>query len=155
MGLRLPLRHRIDDHIGHFAIYVFQTKRLAVKAMLMVAAGGALGSVARYGLNLGVVRTVGDTFPWGILVANILGCFAMGVASSYLFQRMPQDDAVRLFITTGFLGGFTTFSAFSYDALKLINNGQISAAAFYVFASVGLSLLGVFAGFAVLKAALT
>jgi fluoride exporter len=118
----------------------------------MVAAGGALGSVARYALNSSVTRALGEAFPWGILFANVLGCFLMGLLGAYFMQRVPEQEATRLFLTTGYLGGFTTFSAFSFDVLKLINGGQNSAAVLYVFASVGLSLLAVFAGFLLVKA---
>jgi fluoride exporter len=123
-----------------------------VNAVLMVAAGGALGSVARYALNSSVTRALGEAFPWGILIANVLGCFLMGLLGAYFMQRVPEQEATRLFLTTGYLGGFTTFSAFSFDVLKLINGGQNSAAVLYVFASVGLSLLAVFAGFLLVKA---
>jgi fluoride exporter len=120
--------------------------------MLMVATGGALGSVARYGLNISVTRILGDVFPWGILVANVLGCFLMGILGAYFMQRMPQGEAARLFMTTGFLGGFTTFSAFSFDVLKLVNGGHNTAAVLYVLTSVGFSVLAVFAGFLLVKA---
>jgi fluoride exporter len=123
-----------------------------VNAVLMVATGGALGSVARYGLNISVTRILGDVFPWGILVANVLGCFLMGILGAYFMQRMPQGEAARLFMTTGFLGGFTTFSAFSFDVLKLINGGHNTAAVLYVLTSVGFSVLAVFAGFLLVKA---
>lgn len=123
-----------------------------MNAVFMVAAGGALGSVARYVLNASVTKVLGDTFPWGILIANVAGCFLMGLLSAYFMQRLPEGEATRLFLTTGFLGGFTTFSAFSLDALKLINGGQNSAALVYVSTSVGLSLLAVFAGFLLVKA---
>lgn len=118
----------------------------------MVAAGGALGSVARYALNMGVTRTLGDGFPWGILTANVLGCFLMGIFGAYFMQRMPEAETARLFLTTGFLGGFTTFSAFSFDILKLVNHGQNNLALLYILASVGFSLLAVFAGFVLVKA---
>jgi fluoride exporter len=122
-----------------------------VNAVLVVAAGGALGSVARYALNIGVTRTLGDIFPWGILTANVFGCFLMGLLSACFMQRMPEGEAARLFLTTGFLGGFTTFSAFSFDVLKLINGGQNNAAILYVLASVCVSVLAVFAGFLLVK----
>jgi fluoride exporter len=123
-----------------------------VNAVLMVAAGGALGSVARYALNIGVTRTLGDAFPWGILTANVFGSFLMGLLSAYFMHRIPESEAARLFLTTGFLGGFTTFSAFSFDVLKLVNGGQNNAAALYVVASVGVSMLAVFAGFLLVRA---
>ncbi len=123
-----------------------------MNAVFIVATGGALGSVARYVLNIVVTKTLGDAFPWGILVANVLGCFLMGALSAYFMQRLPEGEAVRLFLTTGFLGGFTTFSAFSFDVLNLVNGGQNNVAILYVFVSVALSVLAVFAGFVLVKA---
>ncbi len=123
-----------------------------MNAVFIVATGGALGSVARYVLNIVVTKTLGDAFPWGILVANVLGCFLMGALSAYFMQRLPEGEAARLFLTTGFLGGFTTFSAFSFDVLNLVNGGQNNVAILYVFVSVALSVLAVFAGFVLAKA---
>ncbi len=123
-----------------------------MNAVFIVATGGALGSVARYVLNIVVTKTLGDAFPWGILVANVLGCFLMGALSAYFMQRLPEGEAARLFLTTGFLGGFTTFSAFSFDVLNLVNGGQNNVAILYVFVSVALSVLAVFAGFVLVKA---
>jgi fluoride exporter len=123
-----------------------------VNAVLSVAAGGALGSVARFGFNAWIVRVLADAFPWGILLANVLGCFLMGLVSAYFMQRATSDDVLKLFLTTGFLGGFTTFSAFSFDTLKLLQAGQLGAAAGYVLASVVASLIAVFVGFGVVRA---
>jgi fluoride exporter len=119
-----------------------------VNTIVWVAAGGALGAVSRYGFNAGILRAFGDNFPWGILLVNVLGCFLMGLASAYMIEKMPVHDGLKIFITTGFLGGFTTFSAFAYDTMKLIQAGQSSSALFYVAASVLLSIVAVFAGFA-------
>jgi fluoride exporter len=116
-----------------------------------VALGGALGSIARLGLSQAVTRILGDGFPYGILVVNVVGSFVMGVASAFLMRKFQDAQALQFFVTTGFLGGFTTFSAFSLDVFKLVNNGQNGAALVYVAASVGLSLIAVFAGFAMLR----
>jgi fluoride exporter len=116
-----------------------------------VALGGAIGSVARLGLSQGINRIIGDGFPYGILTVNILGSFAMGVATAFFVRKMEDKQAAQYFLTTGVLGGFTTFSAFSLDVLKLVNGGQASSAAVYVVASVGLSIAAVFAGFALMS----
>jgi fluoride exporter len=125
-----------------------------VNAALWVGAGGAVGAMARYGLNASITRSWGDGFPYGVLIINVLGSLLAGAATAVLLQRMPLNDTLRLFIVSGFLGGFTTFSAFSLDVLKLVNAHQSSLAALYVLASVVLSVIAVFAGFMILKAAL-
>lgn len=126
---------------------------MAVSGFVWVAAGGALGSVTRHGLNLYITRHAAHGFPWGILVVNVVGCFVMGLVAAGLL-RLPMPDAVRLFLATGFLGGFTTFSAFALDTMKLVQAGQMAQAAAYVLASVIVSLVAVFAGFGVMRAIL-
>jgi fluoride exporter len=116
-----------------------------------VALGGALGAVARYGFSQAMSRLLGTGFPYGILTINVLGSLAMGAAMAFFLRKMPGDSALQLFLTTGVLGGFTTFSAFSYDVLRLVNSGQSTSALVYGLASVGLSVLAVFVGFALLK----
>jgi fluoride exporter len=125
-----------------------------VNAALWVGAGGAVGAIARYALNASITRSWGDGFPYGVLIINVLGSLLAGAATAVLLQRMPLNDTLRLFIVSGFLGGFTTFSAFSLDVLKLVNANQSGLAALYVLASVVLSVIAVFAGFMILKAAL-
>jgi fluoride exporter len=140
--------HWFDDIVSDFAVLVFQAQGLALVVVVWVALGGALGAVARFGFQTGVTKVMGETFPWGIFFANVLGCFFMGLIASYMLQKMPTQDVARLFLTTGFLGGFTTFSAFAFDAMKLVQGGQTSSALVYVFASVVVSIIAVFAGFA-------
>ncbi len=109
--------------------------------LLLVAAGGALGSLLRYGAIQLVMRLHPQPFPLGTMLVNIAGSFAIG----WLMARYMQLDApsARLFLVTGLLGGFTTFSAFSWDALQLLQRGQMAAAMLYVGASVFLSLAAV------------
>jgi fluoride exporter len=121
-------------------------------AMLWVAAGGALGSVARYGMNLVAPRFLGQDFPWATLIVNILGCFVMGYFTALLREKMPDHENMRLFITTGLLGGFTTFSAFSLDFFGLLQRGQLPLAIGYAVASVVFSIIAVMVGFKVFMA---
>ncbi len=116
-----------------------------------VALGGSLGSVARMGLSQGINRVLGDGFPYGILTINVLGSFTMGLATALFIRKLDGNQSSQYFLTTGFLGGFTTFSAFSLDVFKLVNGGQAGSAALYVLASVGLSIAAVFAGFALMS----
>ncbi len=120
--------------------------------MIWVAAGGGLGAVTRYGLHSVVTRWLGEGFPWGIFCVNVFGSLIMGALGAYLLVKMPSDDALRLFAVTGFLGGFTTFSAFAFDTLKLLQNGQTFSAVIYVVASVLASIMAVFLGFSIVKA---
>jgi fluoride exporter len=112
--------------------------------ILSIAAGGALGAVLRYVFNAQIMAMWGGAFPMGILVVNAVGCLAMGLAAGAL-SHMGSTE-FRAFLTTGVLGGFTTFSAFAYDAAYLTETGRPEMAALYVGASVALALAGVFAG---------
>lgn len=124
-----------------------------MSGLVWVAAGGALGSVARHLVNTGIARLVSANFPWGILLVNAVGCFAMGLVAAGLL-RFSLPDTVRLFLATGFLGGFTTFSAFALDTMKLVQAGQPGLAAIYVLSSTAMSLGAIFAGFLLMRAAL-
>ena len=121
-------------------------------SLLQVALGGAIGASGRYLVGVGAVRLMGPGFPWATLVVNVLGSLAMGA----LVVLLAQKDATRMapLLMTGLLGGFTTFSAFSLDAVTLYERGQIGAAAGYVTASVVLSIGALFAGMALMKGAL-
>lgn len=106
--------------------------------ILYVALGGAVGATLRYLASLVVA------FPFGTLAVNVVGSFAMGLAFVVIAQK--GMDRLAVFAMTGVLGGFTTFSAFSLDAFRLYERGDIGSAAFYVAGSVILSLLGLLAG---------
>jgi len=114
--------------------------------LLLVAAGGAIGASLRHLVGMASLRLWGASFPWGTLIVNIAGCFAMGVLIELIARRFNASMELRLFIATGILGGFTTFSAFSLDAVTLWERGASLAAATYVLASVIGSLAAVIAG---------
>ena len=113
--------------------------------VLQVALGGAAGAVARHGVNIGAGRLFGPGFPVGTVVVNILGSFLMGLLVVVLAAR---GNALSPLLMTGLLGGFTTFSAFSLDAVTLWQRGQGAVALAYVAGSVGLSLAALLAGLA-------
>ncbi len=117
-----------------------------MKMVLLAAAGGALGSSARYLVNVGAGRLLGIGFPWGTMMVNIAGCFIMGVLVGYGALRGTLTDEARVFLATGILGGFTTFSAFSADFAALIERKTFGLSVLYVTGSVVLSLAAVFAG---------
>jgi CrcB protein len=115
---------------------------------LLVFVGGGLGAAGRHGVNLVAARLLGVGFPWGTLFVNVAGSVAMGMlAAWFAFRSDPfWTQHARLFATTGFLGGFTTFSAFSLDAALLWEKQAFVVFGGYVLASVGLSILGLFIG---------
>ena len=121
--------------------------------LLLVAAGGALGAALRHLVNLGTLRLVGPGFPWGTMVVNLVGSFAMGAFIGWLSSRASAPNELRLFVATGVFGGFTTFSAFSLDFATLWERGAHSLAVVYVLGSVVLSLVAVFLGLALMRMA--
>jgi len=120
----------------------------------LVFLGGGLGAAGRHGVNLAAARLLGLGFPWGTFIVNIAGSLVMGVlAGWFAFQAgAGLSQHARLFLMTGVLGGFTTFSAFSLDAVLLWERGAYGAAAVYVLASVLLSIAGLVAGLALVRA---
>ncbi len=114
--------------------------------LMLVAAGGALGAAARHLVNLASLRLVGPEFPWGTMAINIAGSLAMGLFIGLLGRRLGASEELRLFVATGILGGFTTFSAFSLDFAVLWERGALGGATIYATASVVLSILALFAG---------
>jgi len=112
----------------------------------LIALGGAIGAMLRYGVVLTSVRIMGSDFPMGTMIVNVVGSFVMGIAAVLLMQR-GQDNALVPFVMVGILGGFTTFSSFSLDAMILLEKGKMAAAATYVFGSAGFSIAALFLGF--------
>ena len=117
-----------------------------------IALGGALGSVARHFLSSAIYGWTGSTFPWGILAVNVLGGLAMGVIVELGALRLSYGPEMRAFLTTGILGGFTTFSTFSLDTVLLIDRGEILSAAAYAIVSVAGSVGALFAGLWLVRA---
>jgi CrcB protein len=122
--------------------------------VLLVAAGGAAGSVARYLIGMFAARVAGTAFPWGTLAVNLAGCLAMGVFIELVARRFDASNELRLFVATGLLGGFTTFSAFALDFAVLFERGTTATAFGYAGVSVVGSLLAVFAGLWLVRAIL-
>ena len=118
-----------------------------MRPLLLVAVGGACGSVARWLLS-GWVQRLNPVsgFPWGTIVVNGTGSLAIGLVLGLSLERALVPPNARLFLVTGVLGGFTTFSAFSWEALALLRNGQWPAAAGYVLGSLVVGVLGALAG---------
>jgi CrcB protein len=119
-----------------------------MQAYFMVFLGAGIGGALRHGVNLACARVCGLAFPWGTLTVNIVGSFAMGLIAAWLAFKaeVPWSQPVRLFLTTGILGGFTTFSAFSLDAVLLWERGATLSAFAYAAGSVVLSIGGLVLG---------
>ncbi len=122
---------------------------LTLTSLLSVALGGALGATIRLITVVWMTSLLGPTFPWGTLAVNVVGSFLMGVAvKSFLIWDISSTD-LRLFLTTGILGGFTTFSAFSLDVVQLVQRSAYGSASAYIIASVGVSIFALVLGFLV------
>jgi CrcB protein len=114
--------------------------------ILLLALGGAIGTLIRYGLGLWITRTLEQPlFPWGTFAVNLTGCLIIGILAGWN-ERTPFEVSTRLFLFTGFLGGFTTFSAFGLESVQLVRNGHALLAAAYVIASTLAGLLLAFGG---------
>ncbi|MEY9770164.1 fluoride efflux transporter CrcB [Sinorhizobium fredii] len=120
-------------------------------AYLIVFIGAGLGGAMRHGVNQLAAHLLGLAFPYGTLTINVAGSVAMGILAEYFALRGELPQEIRLFLTTGILGGFTTFSTFSLDAVSLWERGQWGAAAAYVSSSLVLSLTGLAAGLTIVR----
>ena len=118
---------------------------------LIVFLGGGIGAALRHGVNLASARLLGTAFPYATLFENVTGSLVMGVLAGYFAFKSGTAQEWRLFLTTGILGGYTTFSAFSLDTALLYERGELGLAALYVVASVALSIAGLFAGLALVR----
>jgi len=115
-------------------------------SVLLVALGGAFGSICRYLVGVGAGRLLGSDFPFGTMIVNVVGSFVMGLFIELLAVKFDGSESLRLFVAVGILGGFTTLSSFSLDSVVLFERGAIGAAALYVGGSIVLSLAALVAG---------
>jgi CrcB protein len=118
---------------------------------LLVFIGGGIGSTLRHTINVVCARCLGTAFPYHTFIINITGSIVMGLIAGYLAFKGEAAQPWRLFLMTGILGGYTTFSAYSLDAALLYERGEIGLALFYVVGSVVFSILGLFAGLALVR----
>jgi len=118
---------------------------------LIVFLGAGIGGALRHGVNIGSARLFGYGFPYGTLIVNVVGSFLMGVLAGYFAFRPGLAQHARLFLTTGILGGFTTFSAFSLDTALLVERHAYGLAAGYAVGSVAASVSALFFGLALFR----
>jgi CrcB protein len=117
---------------------------------LIVFFGGGIGAALRHGVNLACAR-LGSHFPYATLIENVTGSIAMGLLAAYFAFKSGGHQHLRLFLTTGILGGYTTFSTYSLDAALLYERGELGLAALYVIGSAALAIGGLFAGLALVR----
>jgi CrcB protein len=118
-----------------------------MKLIWAIAIGSAVGGVSRYYLSTSVQQRLGATFPWGTLLVNIVGSLLVGFIIRYALATPAVSAEVRALLTTGFCGGFTTFSTFSFETVALIEEGQYERAGAYAVGSLLLALIATFSGF--------
>ena len=123
-----------------------------INTIAAIAAGGALGAVMRHGVNVGTAKLLGFDFPYGTLTVNILGSFAMGALIATFANFFTPSETLRVFLITGLLGAFTTFSTFSLDFATIWERQDYMISAIYLIASVIFSIGALFAGMALVRA---
>jgi fluoride exporter len=136
---------------GFFVAPEQQRKGQRAMLYLIVFLGGGLGAALRHGVNLTSARILGTAFPYHTMFENVSGSFVMGLLAGYFAFRGSASQHWQLFFTTGILGGYTTFSAFSLDTALLYERSELGLAALYVLGSVGLAVGGLFAGLALAR----
>jgi CrcB protein len=122
-----------------------------LKAYLIVFLGAGIGGAMRHTVNVIAARLLGTDFPFHTLAVNIVGSFVMGALAGWFALKFDPGQSWRLFLTTGMLGGFTTFSAFSLDTVVLYERGELGLTTLYILLSVALSILGLFAGLLIVR----
>ena len=122
-----------------------------INTIAAIAAGGAIGALMRYGVNIVAVKALGHGFPYGTVTVNIVGSFVMGALIVVFTHLWQPAETMRLFLITGLLGAFTTFSAFSLDFANLFERGDYLQSGIYLTASVVLSIAALFAGMAIVR----
>ena len=124
---------------------------IEAKNIFIVVAGSATGGVLRYLLNVYFIAKDWNKFPWATFTVNMLGCFIIGVVYALTEKTVTDSQHIRLLLTTGFCGGFTTFSAFAYENLQLLKLETSGTALLYICLSVGLGIIATFLGITLFK----
>lgn len=122
-----------------------------MKLFWAIAVGAAVGGVSRFYLTVAMQERFGEAFPWGTLLINITGSLLLGFVIRYAMATPSMSLELRLMLTTGFCGGYTTFSSYSYETAVLLDTGHYGRAAIYSIGSVVISLLAMFCGFALAR----
>ena len=126
-----------------------------MKVLLAVAVGGAIGAIARFQLSQSFIKSFSGDFIYNIMVANIVGCFLMGVCYEFMNLKMNFGVEWRAFFMVGVLGAFTTFSSFALDVFILVERGSFLNASMYILSSVVFSIVGLFVGIYIMRTIIT
>ena len=126
-----------------------------MKVLLAVAIGGAIGTIARFQLSQSFIKSFSGDFIYNIMVANIVGCFLMGVCYEFMNLKMNVGLEWRAFFMVGVLGAFTTFSSFALDVFILVERGSFLNASMYILSSVVFSIFGLFVGIYIMRTIIT
>ena len=126
-----------------------------MKVLLAVAIGGAIGAIARFQLSQSFIKSFSGDFIYNIMVANIVGCFLMGVCYEFMNLKMNVGVEWRTFFMVGILGAFTTFSGFALDVFILVERGNFLNASVYILSSVVFSIVGLFVGIYIMRTIIT
>lgn len=155
--MEFPLnRRKADDSYRSLAssaagVFFVEGYVRTIYGYLLVFIGSGMGGALRHSVNMASARVLGPDLPLGTLVVNVLGSFSIGCIAGYFAVRGHGSQSLQLFLTTGILGGFTTFSAFSLEAALLWERGQVASFFVFVLASVVLSIAAVFGGLALVR----
>ena len=122
-----------------------------IKSLLFVGIGSFIGGVLRYSISTFVKGAAGNAFPWGTLAVNLLGCFLFGVVYALFAKYSTHSSIVYLLLTTGVLGGFTTFSTFAHESMLMLQNGNYGSFLGYVAASLVAGLVFMALGYWIVK----
>jgi CrcB protein len=122
-----------------------------MRTLLLIGLGGGIGSILRYLTSVVIQKYYATVFPLATWVVNILGCLLIGIIMGLLEKNQVTDSSMKWFLVTGFCGGFTTFSAFGYENIRLLQNGNILLVLVYISASIILGLGSVWLGFLLVK----
>lgn len=122
-----------------------------IKMILLVGAGGFVGSIARFLSSQLIVRYYPSSFPWGTLTVNVVGCFLIGVIYAFSEKGNLLSPEMRLLLATGFCGGFTTFSSFAYESIALMKDGELFYTFLYVAASIVIGFMAAYVGVFIVK----
>ena len=123
-GLMTPTLICVDADRSRSFLFLNIHERTHVKQEVLVFVGGGIGATFRYWLQGAVYRFMGTEFPYGTLLVNVLGCLAIGLFMAIFEERFAVNPALRLFLTIGILGGFTTYSSFSYETISMLREGS-------------------------------
>jgi CrcB protein len=122
-----------------------------IRTLLLIGLGGSIGSILRYLTSVVIEKYYATIFPLATLIINILGCLLIGIIMGLLEKNHVTDSSMKWLLVTGYCGGFTTFSAFGYENIRLLQNGNILLALVYISASIILGLGSVWLGFVLVK----